>query len=40
MNHMNALMAEGYMNNSSVSIFTRNKLALIVPRIIQEGFKT
>jgi molybdate transport system substrate-binding protein len=29
---MNALKAEGLMNNSSVSIFTRNKLALIIPR--------
>lgn len=32
MNHMNALRAEGYMNNSTVSIFTRNKLSLIVPK--------
>lgn len=32
MNHMNALQAEGYMNNSSVSIFTKNKIALIVPK--------
>jgi molybdate transport system substrate-binding protein len=31
-NHMNALEAEGYLNNSSVSIFTKNKLALIVPK--------
>lgn len=29
---MNALKAVGLMNNSSISIFTRNKLALIVPR--------
>lgn len=29
---MNALKNEGLMNNSSISIFTRNKLALIVPK--------
>lgn len=29
---MNALKGEGLMNNSSISIFTRNKLALIVPK--------
>ena len=29
---MNALKAEGLMNNSSISIFTRNKLALIIPK--------
>ncbi|MGA9098972.1 MAG: molybdate ABC transporter substrate-binding protein, partial [Methanotrichaceae archaeon] len=29
---MNALKAEGLMNNSSISIFTRNKLALIIPQ--------
>lgn len=29
---MNAMKAEGLMNNSSISIFTRNKLALIIPR--------
>jgi len=31
-NHMNALEAEGYLDNNSISIFTRNKLALIVPK--------
>ncbi|HPT19808.1 MAG TPA: molybdate ABC transporter substrate-binding protein [Methanothrix sp.] len=30
--HMNALKGAGLMNNSSVSVFTENKLALIVPR--------
>jgi len=30
--HMNKLMGEGLMNNSSVCIFTKNKIALIVPR--------
>lgn len=29
---MNAVKAEGLMNNSSVSIFTRNKISLIVPK--------
>ena len=29
---LNALKADGLMNNSSVSIFTRNKLALIIPK--------
>jgi molybdate transport system substrate-binding protein len=29
---LNAVKAEGLMNNSSVSIFARNKLALIIPR--------
>ena len=30
--HMNALKGAGLMNNSSVSVFTKNKLALIIPR--------
>jgi molybdate transport system substrate-binding protein len=30
--HMNALRGENLMNNSTVSIFTENKLALIIPR--------
>lgn len=30
--HMNALEREGYLNNSSVSFFTQNKLALIIPK--------
>jgi len=30
--HMNALKKEGLMNNSSISVFTRNKLSLIIPK--------
>ncbi len=30
--HMNALKGEGLMNNSTVSIFTKNKIALIIPK--------
>ncbi|MFB3765126.1 MAG: molybdate ABC transporter substrate-binding protein [Methanotrichaceae archaeon] len=29
---LNAVKAEGLMNNSSISIFTKNKLALIIPK--------
>lgn len=29
--HMDALMAEGFMDNDSVSIFTENKMVVIVP---------
>ncbi len=30
--HMNALKKAGLMNNSSISIFTKNKLSLIIPK--------
>jgi molybdate transport system substrate-binding protein len=32
MKQMNALKKDGLMNNSSISVFTRNKLSLIVPK--------
>lgn len=32
MRQMNAVVGEGLMNNSSIAIFTKNKLSLIVPR--------
>ena len=32
MRHMNALRDEGLMNNSSVTVFAKNKLAIIVPK--------
>ncbi len=32
MTHMNALKDEGLMNNSSVTVFAKNKLAIIVPK--------
>jgi len=32
MKHMNALKKGGLMNNSSISVFTRNKLSVIIPK--------
>ena len=36
---MNALKKSGLMNNSSINIFTRNKIALIIPRDNPAGIK-
>ena len=36
---MNALKKSGLMNNSSIDIFTRNKIALIIPRDNPAGIK-
>ena len=36
---MNALKKSGLMNNSSIKIFTRNKIALIIPRDNPAGIK-